>query len=43
MFPAVGAAIGVLFMSIYPLSETKLKKISAELAEARQLTTSDKL
>ncbi len=43
IFPAVGAVFGVLFMSIYPLSETKLKKIGAELAEARKVTTSENL
>lgn len=35
-FPAIGTMLGVIFMSIYPLSEKKLKVISAELAEARE-------
>jgi glycoside/pentoside/hexuronide:cation symporter, GPH family len=39
MIPAGGAALGILFMSIYPLSEKRLKKIGEELTEARLGTT----
>ncbi|MDP4276055.1 MAG: MFS transporter [Bacteroidota bacterium] len=41
-FPAAGAAIGVLCMALYPLNEKRLKKISSELTEARQMTTKDR-
>jgi GPH family glycoside/pentoside/hexuronide:cation symporter len=42
IFPAIGAAIGVLCMSLYPLNEKKLKNISAELTEQRETTTANK-
>jgi glycoside/pentoside/hexuronide:cation symporter, GPH family len=35
-FPAIGSVLGIFFMSVYPLSEKKLKKISAELAADRE-------
>jgi len=34
-FPAIGTLLGVLFMFIYPLNETKMKEIGAGLAEMR--------
>ncbi len=35
-FPAIGTLLGVLFMFIYPLNETKMKVISSELTESRE-------
>jgi len=35
-FPAIGTLLGVLFMVIYPLNETKMKVISNELNTARE-------
>jgi GPH family glycoside/pentoside/hexuronide:cation symporter len=40
-FPAIGSVLAAFFMSIYPLSERKLKKISAELAEQREENAKD--
>ena len=34
-FPAIGTLLGVLFMFIYPLNETKMKEIGAGLSEMR--------
>jgi Na+/melibiose symporter-like transporter len=36
IFPAIGTLIGAGFMFIYPLSEKKMKVISAELAVTRE-------
>lgn len=35
-FPAIGTLLGVLFMFIYPLNETKMKTITTDLSQLRQ-------
>ena len=35
ILPAIGALISMLFISVYPLSEEKLKNISQELDHRR--------
>ncbi len=37
--PAVGTVLSVVFISMYPLSESKMKDISAELNKKRQVNT----
>jgi GPH family glycoside/pentoside/hexuronide:cation symporter len=36
IFPAVGTFLSIFFISIYPLSEKKMKEISAKLSEQRE-------
>jgi Na+/melibiose symporter and related transporters len=37
--PAVGTVLSVLFISMYPLSESKMKEITSELNMKRSKTT----
>jgi len=35
-FPAIGAFLGIVFMSVYPLNEKKMKEISNDLEKSRE-------
>jgi GPH family glycoside/pentoside/hexuronide:cation symporter len=39
ILPAIGAVLSVLFISVYPLSEQKLERITKELTRKRELST----
>ena len=38
ILPAIGAVLSVVFISVYPLSEQKLERITAELTRKRELS-----
>ena len=40
-FPAIGTLLGVLFMFIYPLNETKMKEIGTDLSKLRDKRAND--